>query len=63
MRPTTNEARLERLAEIIADGNDLKRSEMSVSEARDRQATAIREVMEASSGGEAKSVSLPSERG
>lgn len=63
-RPAILEAKVEKLAEIIRDGNDLKDSGgRTVSESRQAQRDAAAEVMKpASSVSEVENISPPSER-
>lgn len=62
-RPAIMEAKLNKLAEIMADGNKAKRN-MTVDEARRKQREAAREVLEGDHATPAsvEDIALPSER-
>lgn len=61
---STLAAKVEKLAEIVADGNETKRSGTTVDEARRRQRDAAQEVLETDESAAAvEAVALPSERG
>lgn len=63
-RPAILSAKVEKLAEIIMDGNSMKDSSVTVSEARKAQKNAAREVFQGNFGSVASvhNVELPSDR-